>query len=143
MITVGVEAPGDEPPLPTAEVESLIRAVFIDHDTSAARATVIFTDDEHLRRLKKTYLNTDAYTDVIAFELNGTGEPLEAEIYISVDRARENCATYGETLERELRRLVIHGSLHLMGESDATLAEQDAMRRLEDSYLDAVRREPT
>ncbi|MCH8328090.1 MAG: rRNA maturation RNase YbeY, partial [Candidatus Marinimicrobia bacterium] len=82
-------------------------------------------------------------TDVIAFELNGTGEPLEAEIYISVDRARENCATYGETLERELRRLVIHGSLHLMGESDATLAEQGTMRRLEDSYLDAVRREPT
>ncbi len=143
MISVGVEAQGDEPPLPPAEVEDLVRAVFSDRDTSAAQATVIFTGDEQLRQLKKTYLNIDAYTDVIAFELNEPGEPLEAEIYISVDRARENCAAYGETLEQELRRLVIHGSLHLMGESDATPAEQAAMRRLEEGYLDAVRREPT
>lgn len=137
MITVEVEAQGDEPPLPPAEVAGLIRAVFSDRHTSAAQATVIFTDDEQLRRLKKTYLNTDAYTDVMAFELNEPGEPLEAEIYISVDRARENCATYGQTLERELRRLVVHGSLHLMGERDATPEEQAAMQRLEDSYLDA------
>ena len=135
MITVEVEAQGDEQPLAPAEVGRLVRAVFTDRQTAAALATVIFTDDEQLRHLKKTYLKIDAYTDVIAFELNEPGEPLEGEIYISVDRARENCATYGESLEQELRRLVVHGSLHLMGERDDTPAGQAAMRRIEDIYI--------
>lgn len=138
MISIEVEATGDDPPLPADLVRRLVTEVLSDHETDAAQVTVIFSDDEHLRKLKRTYLHLDAYTDVIAFELNAAGEPLEGEIYISVERAAENSATFHETVERELCRLVLHGSLHLMGHADATDQEKTAMRAEEERFLSAI-----
>ncbi|MCH7575790.1 MAG: rRNA maturation RNase YbeY [Candidatus Marinimicrobia bacterium] len=138
MILIEVEATADDPPLPPVLVQRLVTEVFSDHRVDAAQVTVIFSHDEHLRELKRAFLHLDAYTDVIAFELNDSGEPLEAEIYISVDRAAENSVTYNQTLERELCRLVIHGSLHLMGHADASMEEQSRMRTEEERFLSAI-----
>jgi rRNA maturation RNase YbeY len=138
MITVEVESPEDDPPLPATDADSLVRAVLAESRIDAAEITVIFCDDEYLRSLKKTFLKIDAYTDVMAFELNEPGQPLEAEIYISIDRAAENSQTYGEKLDRELRRLIVHGALHLMGHKDHTPKQKRAMRTAEDRYLAAA-----
>ena len=140
MITVEVEAAADEPPLPVTHVQRLVKEVLSSQGNGDARVAVLFSDDEHLRELKQKFLNIDAYTDVIAFELNSPGEPLDAEIYISVDRAAENSVMYNEPLTRELGRLVLHGALHLMGHQDDSPEKRKRMRALEDRYLDALSR---
>jgi rRNA maturation RNase YbeY len=100
-----------------------------------AQVNVVLVSDEELLQMNRTHLEHDYYTDVITFTLEE--EPLEGEIYISVDRAREQAAEYGVGLYEEVRRLAIHGALHLAGHNDATEGEREAMRRLEDRYLAA------
>ncbi len=139
MITALVDTQdGEPPPLPAEVIIPLVLAAFKDHGTDAAAVRVVFTDDEHLRRLKQQFFGEDSYTDVIAFNLNDPDEPIEGEIYISPERALENSRRYQEPYLKELRRLVVHGSLHLLGYDDAGLEEQARMRALEDHYLDAV-----
>src|SRR5437867_155916 len=74
---------------------------------------VILQSDEELLALNKSALKHDFYTDIITFELERTKEMIESEIYLSVDRAQENAERFGSDLRTELRRLVIHGMLHL------------------------------
>ena len=98
--------------------------------------TVIFVTDEYLKDLHRQYLNDDSYTDVMTFNLGE--EDLEGEIYISVDRAREQAQEYGVELENELARLIIHGLLHLQGYDDRTESERKKMRDLEDRFLEKI-----
>jgi rRNA maturation RNase YbeY len=95
--------------------------------------TVILVDDEELLRMNREHLRHDYYTDVITFPLEE--DPLEGEIYISVDRAREQASEYGVGLYDEIERLAIHGALHLAGYDDADESSRAEMRRLEDRYL--------
>ena len=67
---------------------------------------------------KQGYLNHDYYTDIITFELSTRGEPVEGEIYISVDRIIENALSFGESRMREIHRVIFHGALHLCGYKD-------------------------
>lgn len=95
--------------------------------------TVILVDDEELLQMNREHLEHDYYTDVITFPLED--DPLEGEIYISVDRAREQAIEYGVGLYEEVERLAIHGALHLAGYDDADDASRTVMRGLEDRYL--------
>lgn len=79
------------------------------------RLDVIIGDDEMLRELNRRHLRFDEPTDVLAFELSGQAGPLEGDIYISLDRVREQAAARGETIPRELLRVAVHGLLHLWG----------------------------
>jgi probable rRNA maturation factor len=99
----------------------------------AARVNVILVEDEELLRMNREHLQHDYYTDVITFTIEE--KPLEGEIYISIDRAREQAAEYGVGVHEEVMRLAIHGALHLAGHNDATDAEREGMRGLEDRYL--------
>lgn len=101
-----------------------------------AAVTVILMSDDDLLQLNREFLKHDYYTDVITFVLEE--EPLEGEIYISVDRAREQALEYKVTLHNEVCRLAIHGALHLAGYDDGTESEREAMRVLEDTYLTLV-----
>lgn len=94
---------------------------------------VVLVSDEDLLEMNRKFLEHDYLTDVITFPLEE--EPLEGEIYISVDRAREQAAEAKVGLYEELRRLAIHGTLHLAGHDDATAEQREGMRRLEDKYL--------
>lgn len=142
MITVAVDTQsGDPPPCPIDIVVQLASTILSDNGLHTGRIQIVFSDDEHLRRLKKQFFNLDQYTDVIAFHLNEPDEDLDGEIYISMDRARENSSIYHETYSRELLRLVIHGCLHLSGAEDHTQEEQTEMRRLEERYLDLAARQ--
>lgn len=100
-----------------------------------ARCTinVILVSDEELLEMNRQFLSHDYLTDVITFPLEET--PLEGEIYISVDRAREQAGEAGVGLYEEVSRLAIHGALHLAGYDDATPDERERMRILEDRYL--------
>ncbi|MFC1543547.1 rRNA maturation RNase YbeY [Candidatus Neomarinimicrobiota bacterium] len=136
MIVVSIDSQsGEPPPLPSEVVISLVRSALTNIDINAGQVQVVFTDDEYLRRLKQEFFDQNDYTDVIVFNLNEADEPLEGEIYISMDRALENSLLYKEGYSRELMRLVIHGCLHLSGCEDDTPEAQANMRALEERFL--------
>ena len=137
MITTSVDTlDGDPPPLAAESVNQLVAAVLSGEGTSDGRVQVVFSNDEQLRDLQHRFFNRDTSTDVIAFNLNEPGETLEGEIYISLERARVNSRDYSEPYERELRRLIAHGSLHLLGYEDDTRKAKARMHILEDRYLE-------
>jgi probable rRNA maturation factor len=100
-----------------------------------ARLEIIFCSDQYLLELNRRFLNHDFYTDILSFSLGRTGAPIEGEIYISIDRVRENAKSYGDSLSRELHRVIFHGTLHFCGYRDKTVAEKGKMRAREDKYL--------
>ena len=95
----------------------------------------IFTNDEILVQLNKEYLRHFTLTDIITFDLSENSGILSGDIYISVDRARENAKEYKDSLTNEIRRLMIHGVLHLMGYRDKSREEREQMRAKEEYYL--------
>ena len=95
---------------------------------------IIFCSDEYLLKMNKQYLNHDYYTDVITFDYSDD-QIISGDIFISVDRVKDNAQTYNQTFETELNRVIVHGILHLIGYKDKTDAEQKLMRQKEDYYL--------
>ncbi|MCS6905995.1 MAG: rRNA maturation RNase YbeY [Bacteroidia bacterium] len=96
----------------------------------------IFTNDGDLKTMNKQYLQHDEYTDILTFNYNETQESyIWAEIYISIDRVRENAQQIAVSFYDELHRVMIHGVLHLLGYNDITEAEQKEMRSAEDRAL--------
>ncbi len=95
----------------------------------------VFCDDERVLDINKQFLQHDYYTDIISFELSKKSEPLQGEIYISVDRVRENARDLGQSFTRELHRVIIHGVLHFLGYKDKTSAEAARMRKAEEDFL--------
>ena len=96
---------------------------------------IIFTNDDLLVQLNKEYLKHFSLTDIITFDLSDSGGIVEGDIYISIERAKENARAYREPFQREVHRLIIHGVLHLLGYKDKTKAERDEMRAREEYYL--------
>jgi len=101
---------------------------------SSGELSVIFVDDEALAEMHGTYLDDPSPTDVITFDLSDNGV-FEAEIYISVARAREHAAQFNVSWESEIIRLVIHGMLHLTGFDDTTESAYKRMKKEEDRLV--------
>ena len=97
--------------------------------------TYVFCDDAYLHKLNVQFLNHDTLTDIISFD-NSLGKQIHGEIYISVERVRENAGTYRVAFLEELHRVVIHGVLHFCGYKDKSKQEQDTMTRMENKALD-------
>lgn len=95
----------------------------------------IFCTDKALLAINKEYLNHDFYTDIITFDLSETPGQLSGEIYISIDRVRDNAKTQGTTIKEELHRVIFHGLLHLCGYKDKKPGEIRVMREKEEYYL--------
>ena len=96
---------------------------------------IILCDDEHLLRLNQKHLHHDYYTDIITFNYTECNDLISGDLYISLERVRENALKYKVTLQAELHRVMVHGILHLLGYSDGNLNEKTEMRKLEDRYL--------
>ncbi len=94
----------------------------------------IFVDDIYLHKMNMEYLQHDTYTDIITFDYS-VGKKLSADIYISVDRIKENSEKFQTDFYNELARVMIHGVLHLMKYNDHTDEEKKQMRSLEDACL--------
>lgn len=95
----------------------------------------VFCSDKALLKINRDFLQHDYYTDIITFGLSAPGEPVQAEIYISVDRVKENARELGVSFRKELHRVIFHGALHLCGYGDKTEKESLLMRKKEDQYL--------
>lgn len=95
----------------------------------------IFCSDEYLLQINKDHLHHDFYTDIITFDLSEQRNKIIGEIYISLDRVRDNAQTLGTTLKEESLRVIFHGALHLCGYKDKTPAQQKIMRAKEDEYI--------
>jgi probable rRNA maturation factor len=95
----------------------------------------ILTNDNILFQLNKEYLRHITLTDIITFDLSDKEGEIAGDIYISIDRARENAKEYKVSMSNEIKRLMIHGVLHLIGFKDKTSEEKALMREKEEFYL--------
>lgn len=95
----------------------------------------IFCSDAYLLGINQQFLQHDDYTDIITFDLSEKGGDLVGEIYISIDRIRENASSFGVSFQRELHRVIFHGVLHLCGYKDKTPKDKLEMNRQEDLAL--------
>ena len=96
--------------------------------------SVIFCSDDYLLSLNKMYLNHDYFTDIITFSYNEEGI-VSGDLFISVDRTKENAEKNNVSISNELARLVIHGMLHLCGFNDKSQEEINVIRKKEEEYL--------
>lgn len=95
----------------------------------------IFCTDEYLLEINKNYLNHDTYTDIVTFPLSKKSEPISSDIFISVERVKENAKTFKTTFMKELHRVIFHGALHLCGYKDKNKEQSQQMRDMEELYL--------
>jgi probable rRNA maturation factor len=124
--------------LPDREVlKKFILSIFKKEKKILGALTIIFCSDDYLLGLNRQFLQHDFYTDILSFPLSGSKEPLIAEIYISLDRVRENAKSSGTSLREELHRVIFHGVLHFCGYKDKSGRDKDKMRLMEDKYLNA------
>ncbi len=95
----------------------------------------VFCTDEYLAEMNERYLNHATYTDIVTFDTSDGRNGIEGDIYISIDRVRDNASRYQSEFDEELHRVIIHGVLHLMGYSDKRKRDKELMRKKEDAYL--------
>lgn len=99
----------------------------------------IFTSDSRLLKINQDYLQHDTFTDIITFDNSDINGQIEADIFISVPRVRENAAILNLSFEEELARVLVHGLLHLIGYSDKSAALKKEMKEKEDACLSLLR----
>ncbi len=97
----------------------------------------IFCNDNYLLQINQDFLQHDTFTDIITFDLSDTPNILNAEIYISIERVKENAQKLEIPYTKELHRVLFHGVLHLCGFKDKTKTDKDTMRQMEDKCLEA------
>ena len=97
--------------------------------------TYIFCSDNYLLQINQQYLDHDTYTDIVTFDNSDIAQTITGDIFISIDRIRENAAKFGAAEADELHRVIIHGALHLLGYKDKSPADKKKMTLKEDFYL--------
>ncbi|MBX2895455.1 MAG: rRNA maturation RNase YbeY [Cyclobacteriaceae bacterium] len=112
-----------------------IKTVVSNYKPSFSELTYVFCSDSYLLSINKEFLQHNTLTDIITFRLTQEGEPIEAEIYISVQRVEENAVKFHVSTDQELHRVIIHGVLHLVGFKDKKPAEKALMRKTEEACL--------
>ncbi|HET6256413.1 MAG TPA: rRNA maturation RNase YbeY [Puia sp.] len=117
-------------------LKATIARLFKKEGKTLTELNYIFVSDARLLEINRQFLQHDFYTDIITFPLSSPGQPISGEIYISVDRVRENAREFGYPIKEELLRVIFHGALHLCGHGDKTPAQERKMRQLEEKYLD-------
>lgn len=115
------------------ELSAWLLAIAKAESCEPAYIEYIFCSDEYLLKINRQFLDHDYYTDIITFPIEE--DPLEATIYVSVDRVADNAAQLGVSFSTELHRVMAHGILHLAGYADKTDAEEKLMRKKENEYL--------
>lgn len=115
----------DEPSL-----KNWINAVASEQEFELGEINYIFCDDAYLHKLNVEFLDHDTFTDIISFD-NSLGKLLNGDIFISVERVKDNAAEFKVSFQEELQRVMIHGILHYMGYKDKSEGEKEEMRKQE------------
>ncbi len=111
-----------------------IRSVIQSEGRGFTSLAYIFCTDSYLLGLNRDYLKHKTLTDIITFDYS-EGQDVEGEIYISIDRVKENAIKFEKPFEDELHRVIIHGVLHILGFSDKSRAQKLTMRKKEEACL--------
>lgn len=117
------------------KIKDFIVFLFRKEKTKLSSITYVFCSDDYLLQINRDFLQHDYYTDIITFGLSEPANPVEAEVYISIDRVKENAAGLGNSFRNEMLRVIFHGALHLCGYKDKKKSDQELMRRKEEQYL--------
>jgi len=118
-----------------SQISQWIHRTVKDQSMEIININYIFCSDDYLLGINQEHLQHDYYTDIITFDFADNPNQLEGDIYISIERIRENATLESVDFTDELHRVMIHGILHLCGVNDKTVAEKAAMRKLENHYL--------
>lgn len=146
-MTVEIETTLPALDVPREALCSAVRRVLRGEGRDHAAVTVVLVDDPYIRRLNHKYRHLDRATDVLSFNLDDGAGPDQAkqaeqevlgDVYISVDRARDQADRYHVSLDDELHRLVVHGCLHLLGYDHHNASERKVMREKERVYSAAA-----
>lgn len=116
-------------------LKTFLASIFAEEGFDFKSVTYIFCEDDFLLKLNQQYLKHDNLTDILTFTLSGTTLPIVSEIYISVERVKENAKELKINYLDELHRVIIHGVLHLCGYKDHTSTQKLEMRAKENYYL--------
>lgn len=116
-------------------IKNWIRNTILAENQKLNELTFIFCSDEYLLNINKSYLNHDTYTDIVTFDNSDKPGFLTGDIFISIDRIRDNAQKFKVSEDDELHRVMIHGVLHLLGYGDKTKDAKVKMTAKEDEYL--------
>lgn len=122
------------PRIKKREITKWIRAVAATHGRKVGELGYMFVSDERILEVNREYLGHDYYTDVITFDYD-EGNVVNGDVVISLDTVRSNAEQLGKEYEEELRRVIIHGVLHLCGIDDKGPGEREIMEQNEDRAL--------
>lgn len=117
------------------KIRAWITATIKEEGYALEELNFILCSDAYLLRINQDYLQHDDYTDVITFDNAEALKTILGDIFISIDRIKENAKQFQSTTETELCRIMIHGTLHLLGYKDKTKAAKTQMTTKEDYYL--------
>jgi rRNA maturation RNase YbeY len=118
-----------------AMVRAWIQDCIAREDKVAGIINFIFCDDKYLLPINQSYLHHDTLTDTITFDYSELENKIQGDVYISIERARDNARQFNVSPAREIQRLIIHGVLHLCGYDDKSPDGKRLMSEKEDYYL--------
>ena len=116
------------------KIKPWIEKIIITEEKRLGEINYIFCDDEYLLKINQDFLDHDYYTDIITFD-QVRGKTISGEIFVSLQRIKDNASLISKNYEEEKKRVIAHGILHLCGYKDKTEEEQKTMRAKEDFYL--------
>lgn len=111
-----------------------IEKIIISEEKKLGEINYIFCDDEYLLKINQDFLQHDYYTDIITFD-SVKGKTISGEIFVSLQRIKDNASLISKNYDEEKKRVIAHGILHLCGYKDKTEEQQKEMRTKEDFYL--------
>ena len=116
------------------DFDNWIRKVIKTEGGDLGEINYVFCSDEYLHKINVEFLNHDTYTDIITFD-NNLGKEIHSDIFISIERVRENALEFDVSFENELKRVMIHGVLHLLGYKDKSEEDVKVMRQKENEMI--------
>jgi len=117
-----------------SNIKSWIKKSIEDENCISGDLNFIFTSDQNLLQINKDFLNHDFFTDIITFDYRES-DSISGDIFLSIDRIKENAKGLSNSFNNELHRVLIHGVLHIIGYNDRSAEEELLMRSKEDFYL--------
>ena len=117
------------------KLKFFLENLFLNEKKKLSHLSYIFCSDKYLLGINNDFLKHDFYTDVITFDLSSVKNKVEGEVYLSIDRIKDNAKQMGISFNNELHRVVFHGALHLCGYKDKKKEQAIIMEFMEDKYL--------
>jgi rRNA maturation RNase YbeY len=127
----GIDFHLSRPRITTSWIKNVIKI----ERKSLLSLSYVFSSDASLMKLNRQYLSHNTLTDILTFDYSNDPNSIKGEIYISIERVRENASRFKRSFDEELNRVIIHGVLHLVGYNDKSSADKALMREKEEAYL--------